>query len=73
MDRGWPDYRYLPPAGDRMFANDRKFVAENKAAGRFTTIRSAGGKYETDYAGRRPDPELPFEVRIVAVNDRGGR
>ncbi|MBZ5607474.1 MAG: MBL fold metallo-hydrolase [Acidobacteriia bacterium] len=71
VDRGWPDYQYLPPpANDRTFANYRRFVGENTAAGRFTMIGAQAGSTSQITPVRRPDPQLPFEVRIVAVNDR---
>ncbi len=71
MDRGWPDYQYLPPpASDRMFANYRRFVADNTVAGRFTMIGAQAGSANQITQVRKPDPQLPFEVRVVAVNDR---
>ncbi len=71
VDRGWPDYQYLPPAaGDRTFANYRRFVAANTAAGRFTMIGAQAGSTSQIAQVRKPAPQLPFEVRIVAVNDR---
>jgi hypothetical protein len=70
MDRGWPDYQYLPPANDHMFTNYRRFVAENTAAGRLTMIGAQAGSRSQITQVRKPDPQLPFEVRIVAVNDR---
>jgi hypothetical protein len=71
MDRGWPDYQYLPPPpNNQMFTNYRRFVAENTAAGRFTMIGAQAGTRSQITQVREPDPQLPFEVRIVAVNDR---
>jgi beta-lactamase superfamily II metal-dependent hydrolase len=71
IDRGWPDYEYLPPpAGDMMFANYRRFVARNMAAGRLRMIGAQAGTANQITQVRRPDTHLPFEVRIVAVNDR---
>jgi hypothetical protein len=71
MDRGWPDYQYLPPpANDRMFANYRRFIAANTAAGRLTMIGAHAGSARQITQVRKPDPHIPFEVRIVAVNDR---
>lgn len=68
MDRG---YEYLPPpTSDRTFANYRRFVAENTAAGRFTVVQAQAGSPRQIAQVRHPDPKLPFEVRIVAVNDR---
>ena len=71
LDRGWPDYQYLPPpANDQMFANYRRFVAENTAAGRLKMMGAQAGSSSQITQVRKPDPQLPFEVRIVAVNDR---
>jgi hypothetical protein len=71
IDRGWPDYQYLPPpAGDRMFANYRHFIAENTAAGRFKMTGAQAGNTTQITQVRKPDARTPFEVRIVAVNDR---
>lgn len=71
MDRGWPDYEYLPPpASDMMFANYRRFVARNTAAGRLKVIAAQAGATNQITQVRKPNPQLPFEVRIVAVNDR---
>jgi Metallo-beta-lactamase superfamily len=70
IDRGWPDYEYLPPpANDAMFANYRRFVAENTAAGRLKMIGAQAGSTDQIMQVREPDPQAPFEVRIVAVND----
>jgi hypothetical protein len=71
MDRGWPDYGYLPPpTTDRMFANYRRFVAQETATGRLMMIGAQAGTANQITQIRKPDPQLPFEVRIVAVNDR---
>ena len=71
IDRGWPDYDYLPPpASDLMFANYRRFVAENTLAGRLRVIGAKAGSTDQITQVRKPDSEFPFEVRIVAVNDR---
>ena len=71
MDRGWPDYQYLPPPADnQMFTNYRRFVAENTAAGRLTMIGALAGSRSQITQVRKPDPQVPFDVRIVAVNDR---
>jgi hypothetical protein len=71
IDRGWPDYKYLPPpASDMMFANYRRFVAQNTAAGRLKMIGAQAGTTNQITQVRKPNPQLPFEVRIVAVNDR---
>ena len=68
IDRG---YEYLPPpAGDQTFANYHRFVAENTAAGRFTVVHAQAGSAAQITEARKPDPQLPFEARIVAVNDR---
>ena len=71
IDRGWPDYGYLPPPGsDRTFANYRRFVAENAAAGRITMMRAQAGSTTQITQVRKPDSPAPFELRIIAVNDR---
>lgn len=71
IDRGWPDYNYLPPAAsDTTFANYRKFVAQNAAAGRLKMIGARAGAADQIVEVRKRDAQLPFEVRIVAVNDR---
>jgi len=71
IDRGWPDYAYLPPPdSDKTFANYRRFVAENSASGRFTVLGAQAGSAAQIAQLRKPDPQIPFEVRIVAVNDR---
>ena len=71
IDRGWPDYSYLPPpAGDKTFANYRRFVVQSGAAGRITALKAQAGSAAQIKQVRKPDPRLPFEVRIVAANDR---
>jgi hypothetical protein len=70
IDRGWPDYRYLPPPADAMFTNYRRFVAAGTAAGRLSMIGAQAGSATQIVPVRKQDPALPFEVRIVAVNDR---
>jgi hypothetical protein len=71
IDRGWRDYDYLPPpASDMMFANYRRFVAENTAAGRLKMIGAKAGTTNQITPVRKPNAQFPFEVRIVAVNDR---
>jgi hypothetical protein len=71
IDRGWPDYEYLPPpASDMMFANYCRFIAQNTAAGRLKVIGAQAGSTNQITQLRKPNSQLPFEVRIVAVNDR---
>ncbi len=72
VDRGWPDYTYLPPArNDAMFANYRRFVAAATAAKRTEMIGAQAGSTTQIVAARKQDPvPAPFEVRIVSVNDR---
>jgi beta-lactamase superfamily II metal-dependent hydrolase len=71
IDRGWPDYKYLPPqANDLMFANYRRFVAQNALAGRLTAIAAQAGATNQITQMRKPNSEALFKVRIVAVNDR---
>lgn len=70
IDRGWPDYPYLPPPADRMFTNYRAFVASQ--------VRTRGMRAMTARAGRA-DQIVPvrdraaaggIEIRIVAANDQ---
>jgi len=70
VDRGWPDYQYLPPPADAMFRNYRQFVAANTASGRLTMIGAKAGSAAQIVPVRGPVPSTPFEARIVAVNDR---
>jgi hypothetical protein len=70
IDRGWPDYAYLPPQADATFVNYRRFVAASAAARRLTVLQAQAGSTEQVTQVRRPDARLPFEVQIVAVNDR---
>ena len=71
IDRGWPDYSYLPPpASDQTFANYRRFVTENVTNGHFAVMRAQAGSTTQITQVRKLDPQLPFEVRIVAVNER---
>ena len=53
-----------------MFANYRRFAAANTAAGRLVMSGARAGAATQIVQLRKPDPRLPFEVRIVAVNDR---
>ena len=71
VDRGWPDYAYVtPPTADQMFANYRKFVAAQVASRKLTMIGAkAGSAAQIVPVGRHGSPQ-PFEVRIVAANDR---
>jgi hypothetical protein len=70
VDRGWPEYRYLTPPTDRMFANYRRFVAAQTSVGRLTMIGAQAGSVRQIVQVRNPDPQLGFQVRVVAVNDR---
>ena len=70
LDRGWPDYRYLPPPADAMFTNYRRFIAAGTAAGRLTMMSAQAGSATQIVPVRKADAALPFEVRVVAVNDR---
>ena len=70
VDRGWPDYAYLTPPADDMFTNYRRFVATNVAAHRLTMLGARAGSATQITQVRKPDQSIPFEVRIVAVNDR---
>jgi len=68
VDRGWPDYAYLPPPSDLMFENYRRFVSGQSAAKQLTMIGAQAGSATQIVALRKPDPS--FSVRIVSVNDR---
>ena len=70
IDRGWPEYSYVPPQADATFGNYRRFVTANDAAKRITMTQAEAGSTTQVRQVRHPDPQLPFEVRIVAVNDR---
>ncbi len=68
VDRGWPDYSYLPPPRDLMFENYQRFVTGQTAAKQLTMIGAQAGSTAQIVALRKPDPA--FSVRIVSVNDR---
>jgi len=70
IDRGWPEYSYLPPQADATFTNYRRFVTDSAAAKRITMTQAEAGSTTQVRQVRHPEPQLPFEVRIVAVNDR---
>ena len=70
IDRGWPEYSYLPPQADATFTNYRRFVTDNAVAKRITMTQAEAGSTTQVRQVRHLDPQLPFEVRIVAVNDR---
>jgi beta-lactamase superfamily II metal-dependent hydrolase len=82
IDRGSPDYAYLPPPSDAMFTNYRRFTAAQLAAKRMTVSGAIAGSptqivpVRGHWQGLKPLPStttpLPsiFEVRIVSVNDR---
>jgi beta-lactamase superfamily II metal-dependent hydrolase len=70
IDRGWPEYAYLPPQADALFTNYRRFVTENAAAKRIMMTQAEAGSTAQVTQLRHSDPQRPFEVRIVAVNDR---
>jgi beta-lactamase superfamily II metal-dependent hydrolase len=70
VDRGWPDYAYLTPPNDAMFANYRTFVASETAAGRLTMVRAEAGRADVIVPVRTPALAGNFDVRIVSVNDR---
>lgn len=70
IDRGWPDYDYLPPPADAMFENYRRFVAARTSAGRAAMMRAQAGSAAQIVPRGAQQLPAPFEVRIVAVNDR---
>ena len=68
VDRGWPDYAYLPPPQDAMFQNYRKFVDVQTRAGRLQMVGAKAGSQLLPI--RRPAAAPSFEARIVAVNNQ---
>ena len=71
IDRGWPDYSYLPPPDDAMFRNYRRFTEAQVAAKRMTMMRAeAGAGNITVKTVRGLVVDAPFAVQIVSVNDR---
>lgn len=69
VDRGWPDYAYLPPPDDAMFTNYRRFVAAQTAAKRMTMVRAEAGSANVIVPVRGQIAAAPFEARIISVND----
>ena len=69
IDRGWPDYAYLPPPQDAMFQNYRKFVDVRSRSGGLQMIGAKAGSSSQLVPVRRPAAAPSFEARIVAVND----
>ena len=68
IDRGWPSYDYLPPAaGDRMFANYRRFLDAHTARG-MKVLGAQPGRADQIVA-RHFAPHAAYEVRVVAAND----
>jgi beta-lactamase superfamily II metal-dependent hydrolase len=70
IDRGWPDYGYLPPPDDAMFKNYKAFVAAQTAAGRLAMMGAKAGSASEIVEVRKPSPADRFEARIISVNDR---
>lgn len=71
IDRGYPSYSYLTPPDDAMFANYKKFVAAQVASPRQMKAMAATAGNATDIIPLHPTASAaPFDVRIVAVNDR---
>lgn len=70
IDRGWPDYAYLPPPDDALFTNYRRFTAAQVAAKRMTVSGAVAGSATQIVPVRGAASPAPFEVRIVSVNDR---
>ena len=70
VDRGWPDYAYLPPPSDPMFVNYRAFLEAQRRARGLTVIGAEPGSTTQIVQVRKPDPRAPFSVRVVAANDR---
>lgn len=71
MDRGFPEYDYLPPPKDEMFANYRRFVEAQMAGGRLKAVMRAEAGKDSQLTLRRAASSVKdFEIRVVAVNDR---
>lgn len=70
IDRGWPDYSYLPPPSDAMFVNYRAFVAAQQKARGLTVMRAEPGSATQIVPVRKPDSPGAFSVRVIAANDR---
>jgi len=70
IDRGWPDYSYLPPPQDAMFQNYRRFNEIQTRAGRLTMIGARAGSASQLVPLRQPASAAGFEARIVSVNDQ---
>jgi beta-lactamase superfamily II metal-dependent hydrolase len=70
IDRGSPDYTYLPPPSDAMFTNYRRFTAANVAAKRMTVMGAQAGSVTQIVPVRGGASAVPFEVRVVSANDR---
>jgi len=70
IDRGWPEYAYLPPPQDAMFLNYRKFVDAQTRAGRLQMLGAKAGSVNQLVPIRRPAAAPSFEARIIAVNDQ---
>lgn len=70
IDRGWPDYGYLPPPQDAMFQNYRKFIEIQTRTRGMQMIGARAGNAGQLVPVRRPASAPSFEARIVAVNDQ---
>jgi glyoxylase-like metal-dependent hydrolase (beta-lactamase superfamily II) len=67
VDRGWPDYGYMPPPDDQLFKGYRALTA-SLGAGKM--MRAEAGSASQIAAVRERSAPASFSVRIVAVNDR---
>ena len=70
IDRGWPTYAYLPPPADAMFTNYQRFTAAQTAAKKMTMVGAEAGSATQIVPVRGGGATAPFDVRIIAVNDR---
>jgi beta-lactamase superfamily II metal-dependent hydrolase len=70
IDRGWPDYAYLPPPQDAMFQNYRQFVDAQTRTGRLQMVGAKAGSVSQLVPVRRPAAAPSFEARIIGVNDQ---
>jgi beta-lactamase superfamily II metal-dependent hydrolase len=69
VDRGWPDYAYLAPAGEP-FENYRKFAKALASGGNARVLRAEAGSAALIVPHDPAAIPAPFEVRVIGVNDR---
>jgi beta-lactamase superfamily II metal-dependent hydrolase len=67
IDRGWPDYAYMPPPADELFKGYRALTSSLGAA---KMMRAEAGSAAQIVPVRDQRTAGAFTVRIIAVNDR---